>query len=107
MVPGFDCQCDQAGFRFVRYADDFVVLCKTEHRAKESLKLISKLLADQLSLALSPEKTHITTFKKGIAFLGFQIGAWTIRIRDKSKEKFKDKIDTPSERHHSTELARW
>lgn len=96
-----DWKLEEAGYRFVRYADDFVVLCKSERQAKEALDLVSKLLADQLSLALSPEKTHITTFKKGFAFLGFQIGAWTIRMRDKSKEKFKDKIRQITTRSHN------
>lgn len=96
-----DWKLEQAGFRFVRYADDFVVLCKSEQRAKEALELINNLLADQLGLALSPEKTHITTFKKGFAFLGFQIGAWTIRMRDKSKEKFKDKVRQITTRSHN------
>lgn len=96
-----DWRLEEAGYRFVRYADDFVVLCKSERHAKEALELVSKLLADQLGLALSPEKTHITTFKKGFAFLGFQIGAWTIRMRDKSKEKFKDKVRQITTRSHN------
>jgi len=96
-----DWKLEEAGYRFVRYADDFVVLCKSEHQAKEALELVSKLLADQLGLTLSPEKTHITTFKKGFAFLGFQIGAWTIRMRDKSIEKFKDKIREITTRSHN------
>ena len=96
-----DWKLEQAGFRFVRYADDFVVLCKSEQRAKEALELIGNLLAEQLGLVLSPEKTHITTFKKSFAFLGFQIGAWTIRMRDKSKEKFKDKVRAITTRSHN------
>ena len=96
-----DWKLEQAGFRFVRYADDFVVLCKSEQRAKEALELIGNLLAEQLGLVLSPEKTHITTFKKSFAFLGFQIGAWTIRMRDKSKEKFKDKVRQITTRSHN------
>ena len=96
-----DWKLEEAGYRFVRYADDFVVLCKSERHAKEALDLVSNLLADQLSLSLSPEKTQITTFKKGFAFLGFQIGAWTIRMRDKSKEKFKDKIRKITTRSHN------
>lgn len=96
-----DWKLQDAGYRFVRYADDFVVLCKSQRQAKEALDLVSQLLADCLSLTLSPEKTHITTFKKGFAFLGFQIGAWSIRMREKSKEKFKDKIRTITTRSHN------
>lgn len=96
-----DWHLEKAGFRFVRYADDFVVLCKTHRQAKEAMDLVSKLLADQMGLSLSPEKTRITTFKKGFAFLGFQIGAWTVRMRDKSVEKFKDKVRQITTRSHN------
>jgi group II intron reverse transcriptase/maturase len=96
-----DWQLHQAGYRFVRYADDFVVLCKSEHQAKEALELVGKLLADQLGLALSPEKTHLTTFKKGFAFLGFEIGAYTVVMRAKSVEKFKDKVRQITTRCHN------
>lgn len=96
-----DWQLERAGYRFVRYADDFVVLCKSRRQAKEAMDLISNLLADRLGLALSPEKTQITTFKQGFAFLGFQIGAWTVRMRDKSVEKFKDKVRQITTRCHN------
>ncbi len=46
---------------------------------KEALESIRQLLADQLGLELSPEKTHVTTFKKGFAFLGFNLLATTGR----------------------------
>jgi RNA-directed DNA polymerase len=96
-----DWQLANAGFRFVRYADDFVVLCKSHRKAKEAMDMVSKLLADQLGLALSPDKTKITTFKNGFAFLGFQIGAWSVRMREKSLEKFKDKVREITTRSHN------
>jgi group II intron reverse transcriptase/maturase len=96
-----DWQLEKAGFRFVRYADDFVVLCKSNRKAKEAMDMVSKLLADQLGLALSPDKTKITTFKNGFAFLGFQIGAWSVRMREKSLEKFKDKVREITTRSHN------
>ncbi len=96
-----DWHLDRAGIRFVRYADDFVVLCKSERKAKEALESIRQLLADQLGLELSSEKTHVTTFKKGFAFLGFDIGAYSVRMRTKSVEKFKDKVRQITTRCHN------
>lgn len=87
-----DWQMHQQGLQFVRYADDFVVLCKSQTQAKEALKIIDSFLSQQLELELSPEKTHITTFSKGFAFLGFDISSRAIKMRVKSREKFKDKI---------------
>ena len=55
----------------VRYADDFVILCKSKSQAKEVKKDISKYLNNTIGLTLSEEKTHITHIKKGFNFLGF------------------------------------
>ena len=68
------------GFRFVRYADDFVVLCRAEKEAKEALALVERLLADHLGLSLSPEKTKVTRFHEGFSFLGFDIKSRFVRM---------------------------
>lgn len=87
-----DWQLDDAGFRLVRYADDFVVLCQTERQAKEARGLVEQLLAEKLGLQLSAEKTQVTRLTKGFAFLGFFISSRTVRMRDKSVQKLKDKV---------------
>jgi RNA-directed DNA polymerase len=96
-----DWHLHQHGFRFVRYADDFVVLCRTEHQAKEALSLVKHLLADQLGLSLSPEKTKISKFFQGFTFLGFEIRSRSVRMRPKSVENFKTKIRQVTQRSHN------
>lgn len=91
----------QHGYRFVRYADDFVVLCRTEAEAKEALALIQPLLRDQLGLTLSAEKTQIRRFQEGFAFLGFQITSWSVTMRAKSVENFKTKVREVTRRSHN------
>jgi RNA-directed DNA polymerase len=87
-----DWHLDTLGVCFVRYADDFVVLCRSQQQAKEVLMQIEPFLNDQLGLSLSPEKTYVTTFRKGFSFLGFDISSRSVKMRGKSVEKFKDKI---------------
>jgi hypothetical protein len=87
-----DWQLDHAGLRFVRYADDFVVLTQTLEQAKEALALVEQVLDGGLGLRLSQEKTKVTSFGKGYAFLGFTLSSRSRRIRPKSVKKFKDKI---------------
>jgi len=87
-----DWHLHEHGLHFVRYADDFVVLCTSDTQAKEALDRVECFLTSQLGLELSPEKTHITTFSKGFAFLGFDISSRAIKMRAKSIEKFKNKI---------------
>jgi group II intron reverse transcriptase/maturase len=57
------------GQTLVRYADDFLVLCKHPEDAAAALELTDYLLAD-LHLKLNPEKTRATSFDEGFKFLG-------------------------------------
>jgi RNA-directed DNA polymerase len=80
------------GYRFVRYADDFVVLCRATHHAQEARIQIESYLKDELGLTLSNEKTKVTTFREGFTFLGFELGSNRCRMRKKSVENLKNKI---------------
>jgi len=65
------CLCDKLGAHLVRYADDFVVLCK--YGEKEPLKVVRYVL-DRLGLSLNESKTHIVDATQGgFDFLGFTI----------------------------------
>lgn len=86
-----DWKLDQAGYVFVRYADDFVILCKTATQAENALKTTIETLQD-LGLEHSPEKTKVSTMYEGFQFLGFDISSRAVSIRKKSREKFEDKI---------------
>jgi CRISP-associated protein Cas1 len=58
-----------AGFGVVRYADDFVVLARSEQRILVAQELVAGMLK-AMGLALHPEKTSVTTFDRGFHFLG-------------------------------------
>jgi group II intron reverse transcriptase/maturase len=94
-----DWQLDGAGYRFARYADDFVVLCQSLRQAQEALAFVQQVLEGKLGLTLSPDKTKITTFGKGYEFLGFHLSSRSRRMREKSELKFKAKIRELTERH--------
>lgn len=57
------------GVRLVRFADDFVLLCKSEAAAEGALERMRVLLAEQ-GLELHPDKTRIVDFGQGFRFLG-------------------------------------
>ena len=59
-------------YAMVRYADDFVVLCKTKEDANNVYKLLEPYLSER-GLSLAPDKTMITPLNKGFDFLGFNI----------------------------------
>jgi len=87
------------GYRFVRYADDFVVVCHTFRQAQEALTEVRRVVEGQLGLKLSPEKTRITTYGSGYEFLGFALSSRSRRMRDKSVRKFKAKVRELTVRH--------
>jgi group II intron reverse transcriptase/maturase len=95
-----DWQLDLAGYRFVRYADDFVVLCRAKHEAEEAHSFVKRCVTD-LGLTLSPEKTKIARFRDGFIFLGFEITHRARRMRRKSVEKYKTKIRELTTRCHN------
>lgn len=73
-LTAFDNYCVRYG-RYsnpiVRYADDFVIVCKSEKQAKSIKSEIADFLHTKIGLTLSEEKTKITHIKKGFDFLGF------------------------------------
>jgi RNA-directed DNA polymerase len=99
-LNSLDWHLHDAGYRFVRYADDFVVLCRTATEVKEAHDLVQQQLA-HLGLSLSAEKTKQTQFREGFAFLGFDLSSWAVTMRPKAVEKFKDKIRELTPRHHN------
>jgi group II intron reverse transcriptase/maturase len=96
-----DWRLDAAGYRFVRYADDFVVVCRSHREAREALTFVQQVLETELGLKLSPDKTHITTYGKGYDFLGFRLSSRSRTMRDKSVQKFKAKIRELTVRKHN------
>jgi group II intron reverse transcriptase/maturase len=67
-------RCGQLG-TLIRYADDFVVMCGSESRAKEALRRIG-LVMDRLGLTLHPAKTQLVDLRRGkgsFVFLGCTI----------------------------------
>lgn len=95
-----DWRLAQAGYRFVRYADDFVVVCSDRRQAEAALALVEEVMTE-LGLALSPEKTKIASYGKGYEFLGFRLSSKSRTMRPKSLEKFKTKVREITRRCHN------
>lgn len=91
---------EEQKLHFVRYADDFVVLCKTKSGAEKALDVIRTFL-NEMELEISPEKTKICHFSQGFNFLGFTIKSRSVQMREKSKEKFKNAIREITTRSHN------
>jgi RNA-directed DNA polymerase len=95
------------GYRMVRYADDFVVLCKSREEAEAALAEISAFVADN-GLRLHPDKTHIGDGRnagEGFDFLGYRFEAGRRLVRKKSLTRLKDNIRQKTKRTRGDSLA--
>jgi group II intron reverse transcriptase/maturase/CRISPR-associated endonuclease Cas1 len=70
MLDDFDADLARAGFRLVRYADDFVVLCRSRDDAEAAGQAVRTALAE-LGLRLNEDKSRAVSFEQGFRFLGF------------------------------------
>ncbi len=70
MLDDFDHDLSAAGFRLIRFADDFVVLCKTEQEAQQAFSKAQQSLQEH-GLALHADKHHITDRADGFRYLGY------------------------------------
>jgi RNA-directed DNA polymerase len=95
------------GYRMVRYADDFVVLCKTREEADAALVEIRTWVAEN-GLRLHPDKTHVGDCRQtgeGFEFLGYRFEAGRRIVRKKSLDRFKDSIREKTRRTRGQALA--
>ena len=95
----------RSGFEMVRYADDFVVLCRTPEEAAEALAVVRDWTA-QAGLTLHPVKTRLVDARTdGFDFLGYHFEAGQRWPRAKSLTKFKDTIRAKTKRTTGRSLA--
>lgn len=80
LLADLDTDLTAAGHALVRYADDFVVACRSRAQAEAALELATASLAEK-GLRLKPEKTRITRFADGFDFLGWRfVGSLALPI---------------------------
>ena len=89
-----DLLMEQSGYRMVRYADDFVILCASEEEAMAALRQVTAWV-NANGLTLHPDKTKVCNSQRpgqGFDFLGYRFEAGMRFVRAKSLKAFKDKL---------------
>jgi RNA-directed DNA polymerase len=95
------------GYKMVRYADDFVILCQTAPQAQAALDAV-KAWVQENGLTLHPDKTHVgdcLVAGQGFEFLGYRFEAGRRWVRHKSLQGFKDKIRAKTLRSRGDSVA--
>lgn len=82
----------EQGFQMVRYADDFIILCRTPEQAAAALAEVQQWV-EEAGLTLHPQKTHVVDAREhSFSFLGYSFRGKLRFPRAKSHRKFVDRI---------------
>ncbi|MEK7561099.1 MAG: group II intron reverse transcriptase/maturase, partial [Patescibacteria group bacterium] len=104
----FDECMERAGLKLVRYADDFVILCKSVNQVVYAMRTAREKLG-KLKLTLAEEKTTITEVSSGFTFLGYTF--WKRKETlytfpsDKAIRAYKDKVRHASRRQQPQNIT--
>jgi len=94
-----DHQMEKAGWEMVRYADDFVILCRSQAEAQAALAAVRQWVSGA-GLTLHPDKTRVVDASQpgGFDFLGYHFERGMKWPRQKSLEKLKDRVRAKTSR---------
>ena len=109
MLNELDKELERRGHRFVRYADDLVILCKSKRSAERTLANIVPYIEKKLFLRVNRDKTA-TAYISKIKFLGYSFyvtkGEGRLRVHPKSIAKMMERIRTLTSRSNGWGYAR-
>jgi RNA-directed DNA polymerase len=107
MLDDLDRELEQRGHRFVRYADDCNIYVKTQRAGERVMESVKAFLEKKLKLKVNPKKSKVDRAKQ-VKFLGFSFykhnGEIRIRIANRSKERFVEKVRHLTKRTRSGKL---
>jgi group II intron reverse transcriptase/maturase len=109
MLNELDKELENRGHRFIRYADDMLILCKSERSAARTMENLVPYIEKKLFLKVNREKSTVVYITK-VKFLGYSFyhkqGEGRLRIHQKSVEKMRSKIKELTSRSNGWGYAR-
>jgi RNA-directed DNA polymerase len=91
LLHQLDCELERRGHRFARYADDMIILVKSERAAKRVMQSLTHFLQASLKLTVNLAKSKVAPVGE-CSFLGFVIVGKKIRWTDKALQNFKHRV---------------
>ena len=104
LLDELDKELETRGHEFVRYADDFVILCTSLTAGRRILESITNFLRSKLKLIVNTVKSKVVALKDA-SFLGFKIYRRKIRWTEKAKKEFKAKVKRLTKRTRGVSKA--
>lgn len=108
LLNELDRELDKRGHHFVRYADDMMIMCKSQRAAQRTYESISKFIEKKLFLNINKDKTKVCHLSEDVKFLGYtfikrqlkddETTKWHASVHRKSLSKLKVKIKALTDR---------
>ncbi len=109
MLNELDKELERRGHRFVRYADDSMIFCKSKKSAERTLENIIPFIEEKLFLKVNRKKTEVAHISK-VKYLGYSFyrykGKCRLRVHPKSITKMKNKIRELTNKNNGMSNAR-
>jgi len=86
-----DHKLEERNLGYCRWADDFVIVVRSERAAQRVMKGTIAYLEEELGLIVNQEKSRVAPIKE-ITFVGFQLLRGKIRVSNKARIRFKDRV---------------
>lgn len=104
MLNELDHELERRGHRFVRYADDCMIFCKSQRAAKRVCESITRFIEEKLYLKVNREKTCVARFNN-VKYLGYAFyrskGECHFRVHPKSVKAMKERIKELTSRNNA------
>jgi len=91
LLDDLDCELEKRGHSFARYADDFIILCRSPRAAQRIMQSISYFIEHRLKLIVNRTKSRVCELCES-TFLGFTIVKNRIKWNAKSRKRFSQRI---------------
>ena len=95
---------EERNLGYCRWADDFVIVVRSERAAQRVMTRTVAYLEEELGLTVNREKSHVAPIKD-ITFLGFQILAVKVRVSNKAKTRFKVRVRELTRRNNPLSMC--
>ena len=99
-----DQELEHRGHRYCRWADDFVILLRSERAAWRVMESTTAFLEETLGLPVNRDKSQVAP-ARDVAFLGFQILRGKIRISTQARQRFKDRVRELTRRNNGQSMS--
>jgi group II intron reverse transcriptase/maturase len=99
-----DQELERRGHKYCRWADDFVILVRSERSAMRVMISITTYLEETLKLPVNADKSQVALVKH-IEFLGFQVRQGKIGVGKTARQRFKDRVRDISPRNNGKSMG--